>query len=134
MQDRPHSRRLTRSTDRRLGGVCGGLGDYFGIDPTLVRITFVVLAIVSLGFGAVLLYGVLWAIMPEPDPNAPPAPPAETTSRAMLLGIVLIVFGLALLFQRLQLFWWVSWGLGWLSWPLLLLLAGVLIVLSARRR
>ena len=134
MQDRPHPRRLTRSTDRRLGGVCGGLADYFGIDPTLVRITFVVLAIVSLGFGALLLYGVLWAIMPEPDPNAPPAPQAETTNRAMLLGIVLIVFGVALLFQRLQLFWWVSWGLGWFSWPLLLLLAGVLIVLSARRR
>ncbi|MGE3856873.1 MAG: PspC domain-containing protein [Dehalococcoidia bacterium] len=134
MQDRPHPRRLTRSTNRRLGGVCGGLADYFGIDATLVRVTFVVLAIVSLGFGAVLLYGVLWAIMPEPDPDAPPAPAAEPSSRTMLLGFVLIVFGVALLLQRLQLLWWLHWGLGWFSWPLLLLLAGVLIVLSARRR
>lgn len=134
MQERPQPRRLTRSADRRVGGVCGGLAEYFGVDATLVRVTFIVLAIVSLGFGAVLLYGVLWAIMPEPDRNAPTVAEADTASRAMLIGLVLIVFGIALLLQRLQVLWWLNWGMGWFSWPVLLLVAGILIVLSARRR
>ena len=39
-------KRLTKSkTDRKLFGVCGGLGEYFGIDPTLVRLAFVVLTL-----------------------------------------------------------------------------------------
>lgn len=134
MQDRPQPRRLTRSVDRRLGGVCGGIAEYFGVEPTLVRIGFVVLAIFSMGFGAVLLYGVLWAIMPLPDPEAPPAPPADLGNRSLLLGIALIVFGGGLLLQRMQMLSWMHWGMGGLSWPLVLLLGGVLLVLAARRR
>lgn len=58
-------RRLTRSsTDKMIGGVCGGLAEYAGLDPTLVR----VLAVVALcfGFPAILIgYFVAWAIMPR---------------------------------------------------------------------
>ena len=56
-------KRLYRSgKDKILGGVCGGVADYFGWDPTLVRIAWV---IISLIYGAgVLLYLVCWAIMP----------------------------------------------------------------------
>jgi phage shock protein C len=58
------TRKLTRSvTDRKLGGVCAGIADYFEIDPVLVRVAFVVLAI-SGGFG-VLAYVILWIIVPE---------------------------------------------------------------------
>ena len=119
----------------RLGGVCGGIADYFAVDATLVRIAFVVLAIFSLGFGAVLLYGLLWAIMPEAGPDAPaPAGSGAAPNRSLLLGIVLIVFGVALLFQRMQMFWWLHWGLGGFGWPLLLLAGGVLIIVASRRR
>lgn len=58
------TKRLTRSThDRMIGGVCGGLGEYFGIDPTLVRIAFAL----SMFFGGtgIVLYIVLWLVMPE---------------------------------------------------------------------
>ncbi|MDA0301981.1 MAG: PspC domain-containing protein [Chloroflexi bacterium] len=104
MHDRPGPRRLTRSTDRALGGVCAGIAEYFGVEPALARIGFVVLAIFSMGFGAVLLYGLLWAIMPLPDPDAPPPAPAEPSNRALLLGIALVVFGAVLLFQRMPVF------------------------------
>ena len=50
--------RLTRSeTDRKIGGVAGGVAAYFGIDPTLVRIGFVVAALMGWG---VLAYVILW--------------------------------------------------------------------------
>lgn len=58
------TKRLYRSRSNRvLGGVAGGLGDYFGIDPVIVRVLFV---LISLGHGfGVLLYLVLWVIIPE---------------------------------------------------------------------
>jgi len=58
-------RRLTRSmTDRKLFGVCGGLGDYFAIDPTIIRVLFILFAILSFGFG-IVLYIIMLLIMPE---------------------------------------------------------------------
>ncbi|HLF28050.1 MAG TPA: PspC domain-containing protein [Anaerolineae bacterium] len=60
-------KRLTRSkTDRRLAGVCGGLGEYFDVDPTLIRLVFV-LALVFAGTGP-LLYLILWVVLPEGNP------------------------------------------------------------------
>jgi len=65
-------KRLTKSkTDRKLFGVCGGLGEYFGIDPTLVRLAFVLLALFN-GIG-LILYIVLAIIMPS-DKNVEMAP------------------------------------------------------------
>jgi len=58
--------RLYRSRrDRIIGGVCGGLGAYFAIDPVIVRLVFVILAIWG-GIG-VLLYLVLWILMPPEE-------------------------------------------------------------------
>ena len=57
-------KRLYRSiTDKKIGGVCGGLADYFDIDPLLVRLLFIILVIVA--GGGVLLYLILWIITPE---------------------------------------------------------------------
>lgn len=47
---------------RMIAGVCAGLGRYFDVDPTLVRVVFAILAL--LGFGGVVLYLVLWLLMP----------------------------------------------------------------------
>jgi phage shock protein C len=59
-----NTKRLYRSrTSRQLGGVCGGLGEYFNIDPTLVRLAFVVLML--WGGAALPLYVVMWIIIPE---------------------------------------------------------------------
>jgi phage shock protein C len=56
--------RLTRSlTDRALGGVCGGLGAYLGVDPWWIRVMFVVLGLFTAGTG-VLIYLALWFILP----------------------------------------------------------------------
>jgi phage shock protein C len=57
--------------DIMLGGVCGGLAEYFNLDPTVVRLAFLLLTIVTIGPPGVLLYFILWAIVPR-NPN--PAP------------------------------------------------------------
>lgn len=60
------SRKLTRSsTDKMLGGVCGGLARYFGVDTTLVRLVLV-LTVLFAGVGP-LAYLILWAVMPSDD-------------------------------------------------------------------
>lgn len=66
-----HPRKLTRSyDDRLLAGVLSGLAHYFNWNPTVVRVLFVILMIVTGIFPAVVLYLVLFAIMPS-DPDHP---------------------------------------------------------------
>ncbi|HNS38713.1 MAG TPA: PspC domain-containing protein [Promineifilum sp.] len=56
-------KRLTRVEEgRMIAGVCTGLGRYFGVDPTIIRILFLLLFLFA--GGGVLLYLILWAIMP----------------------------------------------------------------------
>jgi phage shock protein C len=61
----PESKKLFRSRSKRMiVGVCAGLADFFGIDPTVVRLLFVVGTL--LGFGSfILLYVVLFIVVPE---------------------------------------------------------------------
>ena len=57
-------KKLIRSaTDRKLAGVCGGIGEYFGVDPTMVRIGWVVFCL--LGGSGVLAYFLCALIIPE---------------------------------------------------------------------
>ena len=61
----PRRRLLLSQSDKKIAGVCGGLADYFDVDATLVRIIFIVLTVFYLGMGGVLLYLILWAVMPK---------------------------------------------------------------------
>jgi phage shock protein C len=58
--------RLHRSrSNKMIAGVCGGLAEWLGWDPTLVRILYVVVSIASVAFPGILVYLVLWLVMPE---------------------------------------------------------------------
>lgn len=73
--------RLSRPRDdRKVAGVCSGIARYFGVDPTLIRVLTVALAIWPLGVGLVA-YVVCWIVMPN-DPLLLPAPvnPVATSS------------------------------------------------------
>ena len=57
---------LRRSrSDRMIAGVVGGLAKHFGIDPTLARVIYVVGSLVSIAFPGILVYVLLWVIIPE---------------------------------------------------------------------
>ncbi|WP_322488547.1 PspC domain-containing protein [Chloroflexus sp.] len=69
--------RLTRSaTDSMIGGVCGGLARYFGIDSTIVRLVFVLAVLSGL---SPLIYIVLWIIMPKEELAQPTLPVQDPT-------------------------------------------------------
>lgn len=67
LENNTSKKRLYRSRkDRVIAGICGGLGDYFGIDPTWVRLLFVLFFF--LGGSAFLVYIIMWLIVPlEPQ-------------------------------------------------------------------
>ena len=72
---------LRRGPDRIVGGVCSGLATYFAVDPLLVRIVFVVLALIPPGLGiGVILYGALWFLM-EPPQGAPTSATRNISAR-----------------------------------------------------
>ena len=64
--ERTKSQRLYRSNkERMIGGVCGGIAEYFNVDPTLVRLIYVIVSIFSIAFPGILVYIILWAIIPR---------------------------------------------------------------------
>lgn len=59
---------LRRSrSDRRIAGVVGGLAKYFGIDPTLARVLYVIVSVLSVAFPGILVYILLWVIIPQEE-------------------------------------------------------------------
>lgn len=51
--------------NKMIAGVCGGIAEWLGWDPTLVRILYIVVSIVSVAFPGILVYVVLWIVMPK---------------------------------------------------------------------
>ncbi len=134
-----------RRNGRLLGGVCVGIGDYLAVDPVLVRLAFVVLALVN-GLG-VLLYLILWAVMPD---EAAPALSGEQLLRAnlnemraqarhfiqsvrsssqdtVIIGLILMTLGLLFLLDN-----FVPWITPAMLWPIALIAVGVYILLRRR--
>ena len=58
--------------DRKIAGVCGGLGEYFDVDPTLIRALFV--ASILAGGAGLILYVVLWVMLGESPSGKPKTP------------------------------------------------------------
>ena len=119
--------RRSRS-ERVIAGVCGGVGRYLGVDPVLLRIAFIILALAN-GLG-VVAYVVAWVAIPEEQPDHPPGPVAEPRRETgrLVLGGSLIVLGLVLLLDRL------APDLDELFWPVALVAVGVAVMLVGLRR
>ncbi|MCX7930235.1 MAG: PspC domain-containing protein [Chlorobi bacterium] len=107
--------RIYRSrTERKIAGVCGGLAEYFDVDPSLVRILFVALVFFN-GFGF-LAYLVCWLVLPEAPQDVVNAPIESQSSAASFkavpttvqsskrwvtgIGVLLIAIGFAMLIER----------------------------------
>jgi phage shock protein PspC (stress-responsive transcriptional regulator) len=132
---------LRRSTDSRiLGGVAAGLADYLDIDAVVVRIAFVVLAL--LGGSGVLLYAAGWLLIPAHDTDRAVVHdfmerrPRRRSLVAIVLGTVIAIIALSNLFSSGP--WWPHWdrgfgGFGFFFGLCALALAAALLVASGRR-
>lgn len=56
--------------NRQLAGVCGGIAEFFGWDPTLTRIVYVLVSIFSAAFPGIIVYLILWFLMPRAADDA----------------------------------------------------------------
>ncbi|MEW6050854.1 MAG: PspC domain-containing protein [Candidatus Zixiibacteriota bacterium] len=126
-------RRLYRSTtDKYIGGVCGGLAEYFNIDPSIVRI-IAVLLVFAHGIG-LLAYLISWiAIRKRPAglPAEQVAPPSRTWTR-YVPGAILIAVGILLLVD-INWYWFDLDEIIEQFWPILLIAVGLLLVLYRGR-
>jgi phage shock protein C len=74
-------KKLYRSTnDRMIGGVCGGLGEYLGIDPTVIRLIYVIIALT--GGAGVLIYLIMLLVVPEGSAGNAPSPASSVPEPA----------------------------------------------------
>ncbi len=141
MEEEKKIRYLYRSrTNRVISGVCGGMADYLGIDVTLIRILFVLLAFVN-GIGILLYLLALLVIPANPSKEAGThTSSGDSKNAAILVGVLLILAGIYFLLDYFAPFWfpfdfyW-HWIFSWrLFWPVLLILLGVLYIWYASNR
>ena len=127
-KDNEQPRHLYRSDRQRiLGGICGGLGEYFGTDPVWFRLGFVVLTIA--GGSGILIYLVMWLIVPRaPAGYNPPSSPTRSLPATAVVGLILVVVGGIALFNA------ISPGLSRYFWPALLVVAGLALLTGGLAR
>jgi phage shock protein PspC (stress-responsive transcriptional regulator) len=119
------AKRLYRSNRNSvIAGVCGGIGEYFDIDPVMVRI-IAVLLLLAKGVG-LIAYVVAWIAMPVRPADEPVRPAPKSEISKYLPGIILIALGVIFLVDNL--FWWFHFGY---IWPLGLVAIGVILVFKS---
>lgn len=131
--------KLQRSKSNRIfAGVCGGVGEYFNIDPTIVRIVWVLLGLPSFGT-AFVVYLICSFIIPEDDGYIYSDDYYERNEKLrnntpLFLGLGLIIWGAFLLTKII--FPWFTLKLVniWRFWPALLILLGIYILVNQRDR
>jgi phage shock protein C len=133
------AKRLYKSrSNRMLDGICGGTAEYFGVDPTLVRIAWVLLTL--LGGSGIILYIVAMIIMPvnpvavvQADSTSA-SPGAAREKNTKFWGILLIGVGFIWFLSNLGVpIWHHWWGFSWdVLLPVLLILAGVAFIFGGR--
>lgn len=133
-----HGKKLFKSrANRIIDGVCGGIAEYFEIDPTIVRILWVLVSLSGAGF---LLYLAAMIIMPVRPLTDDTGQPVMTTSPKMdkkrFWGVLLILVGAFILLSNLGLiaeFWWWSFS-GKVVFPVLLIVLGIVLIYTRSRR
>jgi phage shock protein PspC (stress-responsive transcriptional regulator) len=114
-----------------IGGVCGGMAEYFNIDPNLMRLLFVVLTF--LGGSGILIYIASLIIIPNnPDQTVQEKRESVIKDKPLFWGSLLVVIGLFLLFRQLGLFYsFHFWQIPWQSvWAVILIGVGAVLLFN----
>lgn len=115
-------------TNSMIAGVCGGLGEYLNVDPTILRVVAVLLIFAD-GIG-VLAYLIGWVVIPRrPEMEAEVVTSERSELGRLLPGLALILIGLIFLLNNL-----IPWFDFSYLWPVILIVLGVALLLKARKR
>ena len=127
----PQARRLYRSRkEKMVAGVCGGLAQYFNVDPVILRVAFVALGVAS-GVG-LLAYIILAIVVPE-RPTDEPEPVFTSSSvrgGSEVLAYILVFVGAVVLMRNLHVLTFIG---GDIFWPAVLIGVGVLLLVNRAR-
>ncbi len=135
-------RKLYRSEkDKWIAGVLGGLGEYLGLDPTILRIAYIIFSIASGGFPGIVGYVLAIIVIPKTPLGYEPAPSASASggpsqsastetavgaekpsNAALVVGVILIALGALFLFNN---FIDIRWHL---FWPAILIVLGLVLL------
>jgi phage shock protein C len=147
-----NTKKLYRSKENRIiFGVCGGLGEYFEVDPLIVRVLFVILSLIN-GVG-IIAYLILAVVVPEDnkDKKAKKGGVEEVQEKTQdlaeelktnswlknsknIFGLVIVLIGINVLFEQVfqySPFAWINWGI---VWGLLIILIGSRIILGSSKK
>lgn len=130
------SKKIYRSsTDRIISGVCGGLGEYLNIDPSIIRLFWVLLSVLSNSSG-ILIYIICTIVIPEKNSNVIYYDENENPNyknSTLFVGIILILVGISLLIKKL--FPWLTLkSLKIFKYsPALLIIAGIYILYNQKK-
>ncbi len=152
LDDRP--RRLVRSrTDKLIFGVCGGIGDYYRIEPIWVRLVFIFLSVTSAFVLGPILYIALAILMPKVETEEGPADLKKNikelahevghkaeqlrrdideprlSRRRTVLGLGIIIVGIIAFFNEIFPNFWIGWKV---LWPIIIMLIGLSFISDSR--
>lgn len=152
-------KKLYKSRKEKMAfGVCGGIAEYFDLDPVLVRVLFIIFTFI--GGTAVIAYLVGMLVMPYPpaetegstaeaptpstsdmEHNGAPAPVRASTPNGkgpLIFGVILVVLGAFFLLRDVSWFnhfyWWFRWNLSDYMVPAILIIFGALLIGNSRRQ
>lgn len=156
-------KKLYKSRNEKMfAGVCGGIAEYFDLDPVLVRVLFILFTFI--GGTAIIAYIVGMIVMPFPpaeiagDAETSPSPPPPSTTSDMghtgppppvpadkspgkgglIFGVILLMLGAYFLMRNIPLFnhwyWWIRWNLSDYLIPAVLIIFGAILIGSSRRK
>lgn len=123
-------RKLYRSqVNRMIGGVCGGVAEYFKIDPTLIRLIWVTLSLIG-GIGIIVYFASLIIIPVNPEQTPSDTRESLIKDKSLFWGSLLIIVGVFLLFKQFGLFYTFNfWNFPWQSvWALILIALGAFLL------
>jgi phage shock protein C len=150
--EKPIKKLFRSDTDRIFAGVCGGLGEYFGVDAIIFRILFIVFAFS--GGAGIILYIILALVLPSGNQKTPVLGQGKVenlvqemgertqklaeemrgnnwfSEKRNIIGLIIVVFGVLILFDRLSPVHWLRWEV---IWPAVIIFLGVLILTTKRR-
>ena len=111
-----------------IAGICGGLGEYLNVDPTIMRLAAVLLAFAD-GIG-LIAYIIAWIVVPRnPEMEAEVVAPERSELNRLLPGLALIIVGLIFLLNNV-----IPWFHFGHLWPLVLIILGIVILAKAQKK